>query len=75
MSHPYATEDRTELYLAKPSERLCQGLQGSRNWTYRSQRFSSEAVSIKDYCGRKGKRYAREAVTIAEKLSPDGFEG
>ena len=27
------------------------------------------------YYGRKGKRYAREAVTIAEKLPPDGFEG
>jgi hypothetical protein len=26
------------------------------------------------YCRRKGKRYATEVVTTAEKLLPDGFE-
>ena len=26
------------------------------------------------YCGRKGKEYATEVVTIAEKLLPDGFK-
>ena len=26
------------------------------------------------YCGRKGKEYAMEVVTIAEKLLLDGFE-
>ena len=26
------------------------------------------------YCGRKGKEYATEVVTIAEKLLLDGFE-
>jgi hypothetical protein len=26
------------------------------------------------YCGRKGKRYAMEVVTIVEKLPPDGLK-
>ena len=51
-----------------------QGLQGNGNWTYRSQRFSSDRLHEGLYCGRKGKGYATEVVTI-EKLLLDGFEG
>ena len=56
------------------TERACQGLQGSRNLTYRSQRFCSEVVLTKDcIVDIKDKEYATEVVTIAEKLPLDGF--
>jgi len=42
------TEDRTEPYLAKLVKDLIENYKGNRNWTYRSQRFSSEVVLTKD---------------------------
>jgi hypothetical protein len=47
-SYPYATEDRTKPYLAKPVKDLVKDYKGNRDWTYRSQRFSSEVVFTKD---------------------------
>ena len=62
------TEDGTKLYLAKLVKDLIKGYKGNRNWTYRSQRFSSGRLNKGLYCGHKGKEYATEVVIIAEKL-------
>ena len=47
LSHPRITKDRTEPYLDKQVKDLIKDYKGSRNWTYRSQRFSSEIVFTK----------------------------
>ena len=60
--------------LAKLVKSLVKDYKGNRNWTYRSQRFSSGRLNEGPYRGRKGKRYTTEVVTI-EKLLLDGFEG
>ena len=75
LSHPYATKDRTEPYLAKPSKGSCQGLQGEQ-----ALDVQEPALFLRDrlyeglYCRRKGKGYATEVVSN-EKLSPNGLEG
>ena len=48
LSHPQTTEDGTKPYLAKLVKDLIKDYKRNRNWTYRSQRFSSEVVLIKD---------------------------
>jgi hypothetical protein len=47
LSHPQTTEDGTKLYLAKLVKGLVKDYKGNRDWTYRSQRFSSEIVFTK----------------------------
>jgi len=74
-SHPHATEDRTELYLAKLVKDFVKDYKGNRNWTCRSQHFSEIVLTKGLYYGHKDKGYAMEVVTTAEKLPPDGFEG
>jgi hypothetical protein len=76
LSYPYATKDRTKPYLAKQVKDRVKDYKGSRHWTYRSQRFSSEVVLYEGlYCGRKGKRYATEVVTKPRSCHRMGFEG
>jgi len=41
---------------------------------YRSRHFSEIVLTKGLYCGHKGKGYATEVVTTAEKLPPDGLE-
>ena len=48
LSHPHTTEDGTKPYLAKPVKGLIKDYKGNGNWTYRSQRFSSEIIFTKD---------------------------
>ena len=74
-SYPYATEDKTEPYLAKLVKDLAKDYKENRNWIYRSQYFFFKDCLYKGlYCGRKGKRYVMEVVTTAEKLPPDDLE-
>ena len=66
LSHPYATEDRSEPYLAKPSEGLRQGLQGEQGLGVQEPAlFLRGRLDERLYCGRKDKGYATEVV-IAE---------
>ena len=75
LSHPYATEDRTEPYLAKPSEGSCQGLQGEQALDVQeSALFLRGGLDKGLYCGHKDRGYATEVVTIAKKLPPDDLE-
>jgi len=46
----------------------------NRNWTYRSQRFSSGRLNKGLYCRYKDRGYATEVVIIAGKLPLDDFE-
>ena len=48
LSHPQTTEDGTKPYLAKLVKDRVKDCKGNRDWTYRSQRFSSEIVFTKD---------------------------
>lgn len=64
--HPHAIKDETEPYLAKPVKDHVKDYKGNRNWTYRSRHFSEIVLTKGLYCRRKGKRYAMEAVIIAE---------
>ena len=75
LSHPHATEDGTEPCPAKPVKDLVKNYKGNKDWTYRSQRFSSGHLHEGLYYGREGKGYATEVVTTAEKLPPDDLEG
>jgi len=74
LSHPHTTEDRTKPYLTNPVKDLIKDYKGNRNWTYRSQYFLEIVLTKGLYYGRKGKGYATEVVTIAEKLPPDDKE-
>ena len=47
-SYPQMTKDGTKPYLAKLVKSLVKDYKGNRNWTYRSQRFSSEVILTKD---------------------------
>ena len=49
------------------------GYKVNSNWTYRSQRFSSDCLNEGLYYGYRGKGHAIEVVTIIEKLPLDGF--
>ena len=75
LSHPYAAKDGTKPYLAK----LVKGL--IKDYKEQELDVQEPALFLRDrlheglYCGHKGKRYAIEVVTTAEKLPPDGFEG
>jgi hypothetical protein len=53
---------------------LVEDYKGNRNWTYRSQHFSEIVLTKGLYYGHKGKGYATEVVTTAEKLPPDNKE-
>ena len=48
LNHPHATKDGTKPYLAKPIKDLVKDYKGNRDWTYRSQCFSSEVVFTKN---------------------------
>jgi len=75
LNHPYAIKDRTKPYWDKLVKDLVRNYKGNRNWIYRSQRFSLEIVLIKGlYYRYKGKGYATEVVTIAEKLLLDNLK-
>ena len=49
LNYPYTTKDGTKLYPTKPVKGLIEDYKGSRDLTYRSQRFSSEVVLMKGY--------------------------
>jgi hypothetical protein len=75
LSHPYTTKDRTELYLAKPSKGLYQGLQGEQALDVQeSALFLRGGLDKGLYYGHKGKGYATEVVITAEKLPLDDLE-
>ena len=75
LSHLYATEDRTEPYLAELSEGPYQGLQGEQELDVQEPAlFLRDRLYEGPYCRRKGKRYATEVVIIAKKLPSDGFK-
>jgi hypothetical protein len=75
LSHPYATKDRTKLYLAKLSKGSCQGLQGEQALDIQeSALFLRGGLNKGLYYGHKGKGYATEVVTTAEKLLLDNLK-
>jgi hypothetical protein len=75
LSHPYATEDRTEPYLAKPSKGSCQGLRGEQALgVQESALFLKGSLDKGLYYGHKGKGHVTEVVTTAEKLPLDDLE-
>jgi len=75
LSYPHATKDRTEPCLAELVKGLIEDTRETGIGRTGSSAFSSEIVLMKGlYYGRKGKGYATEVVTTAEKLPPDGKE-
>ena len=69
LNYPYTTKDRTKPYLAKLEKGPVKNYKGNRNWTYRSQRFSSEIVFTKGCTADIRARDATEVVIIAEKAA------
>ena len=74
LSHPYTTEDRTEPYLAKLVKDLIKDYKEQELDVQESALFLRDRLHEGLYCGRKGKRYAMEVVTTAEKLPLDDLE-
>ena len=74
LSHPRTTEDRTEPYLDKLVKDLVKDYKEQELDVQEPALFLRDRLHEGLYCGRKGKRYAMEVVTIAEKLPPDNLE-